>query len=239
MMKLFHNLRKNQLTQGKTMNYLKYATGEILLVVIGILIALSINNWNDGRKGKKFEQEILSLIDQNLERDSVLICIELIKNKRAMDLTDRLLEQVANKNYKNDSLNLWMGEIICFERFKSQSSAFEVLKAKGIETISNKRLQIELISYYDESLYKLYESLKDVENSFNNDWIPVVKQDFSDFKWRDHCQPNDTKNFFEKPSTIVLFKIYKDNRDGSFGNMQGALNKISELRTLIKNDLHD
>ena len=46
MLKIFRNIRKQLLSENKTFQYLKYAFGEIVLVVIGILIALSINNWN-------------------------------------------------------------------------------------------------------------------------------------------------------------------------------------------------
>ncbi|PKP13035.1 MAG: hypothetical protein CVU08_07500 [Bacteroidetes bacterium HGW-Bacteroidetes-3] len=53
MIKLFRNIRKKLVEQGKTANYLKYAIGEIVLVVIGILIALQINNWNEKNKAKK------------------------------------------------------------------------------------------------------------------------------------------------------------------------------------------
>lgn len=239
MLTFLRKIRRSLIASGSARKYLLYAIGEITLVVLGILIALSINTWNDDRKDQKFEHEILNLIDQNLERDAVLIAIELNKNKRAMALTDRLLEQVALKNYRNDSLNHWMGQIICFERFKSQSSAFEVLKSKGLEAISDNTLQLALMSYYDESLFTLYESLKDVENSFNNDWVPIVKQDFSDFIWMDYCQPNDAKNFFGKPSSIVLFKLYRDNRAGSFRNMGSALEKITDIRMLIKKNLND
>ena len=151
-------------------------------------------------------------------------------------LTERLLQKVSQKDY-GDSLNNWMGKIISFERFKSQSSAFEVLKAKGIENISNKELQLKLISYYDESLFKLYESLNDVLFSFNSDWIPVAKTDFSDFKFREYCVPTDSKAFFEKPSSIILFKLYKDNRAGLELNMEGALAQLSKIRTFIKKDL--
>jgi len=236
MIKFFRKIRQNLLNEGKTTKYFEYAIGEIILVVIGILIALSLNNWNENRKTEKFEQEILTLIDQNLEQDSTLISIELSKGKEAIELTNRLLTQVTKQNY-NDSLNRWMGKIISFERFKSQSSAFEVLKAKGIENILNKELQVELISYYDENLFKLYESLNDVLTSFNNDWIPVVKSDFSDFEFTEYCIPIDSKTFFEKPSSIILFKLYKNNRTGEVQKMESALAKISEIRTLIKKDL--
>ena len=233
MIKLFRNIRQNLLNDGKTSKYFKYAIGEIVLVMIGILLALQVNNWNETRKVKTFEKEILTLIDQNLERDSVLLSVERLKTVEAMTYTDRLLEQIALKNY-NDSINHWMGKIISFERFKSQSSAFEVLKSKGIEIISNNELQLALISYYDESLFNLYESLNDVLSSFNIDLIPVVKSEFSDFVFREYCEPIDSKAFFEKPSSIVLFKLYKDNRGGQLKRMDNSLAEIQKIRRLIK-----
>jgi hypothetical protein len=60
MIKFFRKIRQNLLTQGKTGKYFKYAIGEIVLVVIGILIALGINNWNEHRKNKESEKIILT-----------------------------------------------------------------------------------------------------------------------------------------------------------------------------------
>lgn len=233
MIKLFRNIRKKLVEQGKTANYLKYAIGEILLVVIGILIALQINNWNEKRKNQLFEREILTLIDQNLERDATLLTIELNKTKKAIVLTEKLLAQVSQKKY-TDSLNFWMGHIISFERFKSQTSAFEVLKAKGIETISNKKLQLNLITYYEENLFKVYQSLNDVELFFNQDWTPVLKENFNDFKWLDYTKPINTEAFFSKPSSIMMFKLYKDNRQAGLAYKEDALEKIAEIRHQIK-----
>jgi non-homologous end joining protein Ku len=69
--------------------------GEILLVVIGILIALQINNWNDHRKNEDFERSILELIDQNLAADKEILKEEISKTTQAIELTDLLLEHVA------------------------------------------------------------------------------------------------------------------------------------------------
>jgi Family of unknown function (DUF6090) len=235
-MRLFRNIRQKLAAENKVMAYLRYAIGEILLVVIGILIALQVNNWNERRKDTKFEHEILALIDQNLEQDSVSLSFELSNTKLAIHLTDRLLEQVKLKNY-NDSLNYWMGKIICFERFRSQSSAYEMLKSKGLENISDKTLQMALISYYDQSLYRLYQSLNDVELSFNKDWTPLIKEYFTDFKWTIYCQPANSKEFFEKPANITLFKLYQANRRGLVMNGEKALDKITEIRNLINKDI--
>ena len=180
--------------QNKGRIYFLYATGEILLVVIGILKALQMNNLNEHSKAQKFEQEIFYLIDQNLQRNSVRLSEVLFETEQAIKFTDRLIDQAALENY-GDSLNYWMGKIISIQRFKSQSSAFEVLKARGIESISNKELQLALIAYYDENLYGVYQSLEDVENSFNTDWIPVVKEELLDFKWKDVHTPIDHRSF--------------------------------------------
>ena len=59
MLKFFRKIRQGLLTENKFGKYLFYALGEIILVVIGILIALSINNWNEGQQHKKEEQRIL------------------------------------------------------------------------------------------------------------------------------------------------------------------------------------
>lgn len=233
MFKFFRTIRKKLIEENNVRKFILYAMGEILLVVIGILIALQVNNLNEQRKAHKFEEEILYLIDQNLQRDSLRLAEVLSETEQAIELTDRLVEQVALENYDNN-LNYWMGKIIAFQRFKSQSSAFEVLKARGIESISNKDLQLALIAYYDENLFEVYQSLEDVENSFNADWIPVIKQDFLDFKWKDYHTPINSKVFFENQSTIVLFKMFQDNREAGIDELENALQQLSKIRHLIK-----
>ena len=52
MLRFFKNIRQQLASENKVMAYLRYAIGEILLVVIGILIALQVNNWNELRKQK-------------------------------------------------------------------------------------------------------------------------------------------------------------------------------------------
>lgn len=236
MIKFFRNIRQKLISEGKLVNYFKYAIGEILLVVIGILIALQINNWNETRKDSKFEKEILTLIDQNLVRDSLEIRTEWSKAVAANTFTDRLMEDLERENF-NDSINYWLGSIISFERFKSQSSGFEVLKSRGIGIVKNKNLQIALISYYDVDLTNLYQSLNDVLYAFNSDWIPIIKTEFSDFQWLTYAEPRHQKEFLKKPTTSVLFKLYQDNREGQVRKMITALEKITLIRSLINKSI--
>ena len=69
MIKFFRKIRQNLLSEGKTANYLKYAIGEIILVVIGILIALQINNWNNERLNSTKEYTFLKELSKIIESD--------------------------------------------------------------------------------------------------------------------------------------------------------------------------
>ena len=73
MIKFFRHIRKSLLMENKTGKYFKYAIGEIFLVVIGILIALQINNWNENRIAQNNEKIILLKLIDDLETDSIRI----------------------------------------------------------------------------------------------------------------------------------------------------------------------
>ena len=89
MIKFFRKIRYNLMGLNKTGKYFKYAIGEIILVVIGILIALQINNWNENRKENKISQEYLTGITNDIKKDleqvdeilkEQIISISLISN---------------------------------------------------------------------------------------------------------------------------------------------------------------
>ncbi len=71
MIKFFRKIRFDLMGKNKTGKYLKYAVGEIVLVMIGILLALQINNWNNDRIERKLESNILNEILVNLEKDVI------------------------------------------------------------------------------------------------------------------------------------------------------------------------
>ena len=73
MIKFFRHIRQSMINQNRTKKYLLYAIGEIILVVIGILIALQINNWNEDQKSRKDERYVLTEVLKNLEEDAILV----------------------------------------------------------------------------------------------------------------------------------------------------------------------
>lgn len=69
MIKFFRKIRKHLLSEGKTGKYLKYALGEIILVMIGILLALQVNNWNEYRKSQQAKRLYVNRLISDLKAD--------------------------------------------------------------------------------------------------------------------------------------------------------------------------
>ena len=69
MIKFFRNIRKTMLNKGKTSKYFKYALGEIILVMIGILLALQVNNWNEERRNRIKEKAILNELHKDFKKN--------------------------------------------------------------------------------------------------------------------------------------------------------------------------
>tara|TARA_R110002073_G_scaffold8207_3_gene45766 strand:+ start:49258 stop:50010 length:753 start_codon:yes stop_codon:yes gene_type:complete len=127
MIKIFRNARKRLLNEGKTSSYLKYAIGEIVLVMIGILLALQINNWNEDSKKSTLRIKYLSSLVEDLKQDTAMIAgqhqfykedtlklssqiarikkhknIDTIKNiaRHEFDITVQLITAFSNKTYQ-------------------------------------------------------------------------------------------------------------------------------------------
>lgn len=100
MIKFFRKIRQNLLSEGKTGKYFKYAIGEIVLVVIGILIALGINNWNSERNEKLKYQKQLANVVQNIKSDSIQL--QKLKQSRlsAKNIASSLMKELNYKNIK-------------------------------------------------------------------------------------------------------------------------------------------
>ena len=91
MIKFFRKIRQNLLSEGKTGKYFKYAIGEIILVVIGILIALSINNWNENRKEYNALKTLTENLNNEFQKNLEELETDLTRVKNSITATNTLL----------------------------------------------------------------------------------------------------------------------------------------------------
>ena len=127
MIKFFRNIRQNLIKEGKTSKYLKYAIGEIILVVIGILIALSINNWNENRKQQNEFTTILNTIKQDLKRDT-LVAASIIQYYKIVEKSSLKIinKEINRNNYKEHPQARSL--VSLYRSFPIQTKGFEMAK---------------------------------------------------------------------------------------------------------------
>ncbi|HMC01982.1 MAG TPA: DUF6090 family protein [Flavobacteriaceae bacterium] len=153
MLKFFRNIRQNLLNEGKTSKYLKYAIGEIVLVVIGILIALSINNWNENRKAIIKEKSYIQSIYKDLKNDikKINVCKSMLSNHYSIGI--EVLKAIEEKDSKvMDSAQIatylaWdLSEVLPVDRTEN---TWDELKILGKETfLINDSLTLQLNKFY-------------------------------------------------------------------------------------------
>jgi len=170
MIKLFRNIRQKLIAQGKTANpafakasagtYLKYAIGEIVLVVIGILIALQINTWNEDYKNSKRERGYLINLQQDLMADSLRLS-ELKHNFELAERSKRSFGKIIEgQNASLDSLTVhFYNQTDIITDFVPNSTTLDELKySNGLNLISNPQLRRQIVTLYnsyDDLILKL------------------------------------------------------------------------------------
>ena len=232
MIKFFRKIRKNLVSENRLTRYLLYAIGEIVLVVIGILIALQINNWNEDNKGKAFEREMLSQIQDNLKKDKAKLIEINASFTKAIASADKILA-IGPEDHIPDSLRYWLAYFIQFERFQPITNSYEALKSRGLDQVSNKELRLLLGEYYDDEISHTIKSVGDIEKSFNDEWVPIMEQYIVDFKFKEFLIVSDP-SIFQRPSIARNIMILnKDNYQGAITRASGAIKTVEKLERIL------
>jgi hypothetical protein len=174
MIKFFRKIRYDLMEKNKTGKYLKYAIGEIILVVIGILIALSINNWNENRKSKIASVEIYNNLLQTLRQDSIKIQQIIKFQKRSIEAQEKILTSNMQSDYivkNNLMIDIIRGSISFFPNEGPYNS---IVSNNELDLIYSKTLKTSIINLYDFQ-YKRYKNIDAiVDNKFQNQIFSII-----------------------------------------------------------------
>lgn len=177
MIKLFRKIRQNLLSENKFKKYLIYAIGEIVLVVIGILIAVSINNWKQSIDLKKVEQNLYGDLIQELQTDLIQIQGNLDYNNKYLLRYNHASEIILNDPQRQliDTLGIIVTELTNFSDFKNEESAYNKLATSGkLELIANKEILTRLQSL--GTLYKYINRLEKNQEQFMYSIVPLISE---------------------------------------------------------------
>ncbi len=222
MIRVFKKLRKQFVVKLAYINYFKYAVGEIVLVVIGILIALQINNWNEVRKQEIVIQNYYNKISS--EVDSMLDLLE--NNTNYSESVTKDLKYCVDfmENKRVDSISVYLEKLKYITDCTSQTFHFPVINeflAQGyLSKVNNKEISksFEKLAYYEKQI--------DVNDMNRNDFCVIQLQPFiqKNINYSDLMYNGSANRHFNLPNIIT--------KNGPKTDFNRLLNSI-ELWNLI------
>lgn len=243
MIKFFRNIRKNLLNEGKTAKYFKYAIGEIILVVIGILIALSINNWNQERILKIEEKNIVKNLHNEYLQNKKIVkmsiedsdsCIHTLKS--LMDLMGKDEELIKKQN--SDSLIYYAFDPPIFR--PSENTVSGLIQSGRLELLQNQEL-VDLIYEWGRTMKALTDNSERILIKADDEVLPYLSKNYSlkdmdsygELKWKN-------KTILEVDKLKIFQDIEFENiTDDFLYRLLTSKNKLMELETIIDKILNE
>jgi hypothetical protein len=186
MIKLFRNIRQNLILENKTGKYFKYAIGEIILVVIGILIALQVSNWNKQNEDRTLERRYISELMLDLQKDSIFISESRQRSYQQMVSKNKLTSYYEGLQIAEDSLAVYFGyQWKPVTKFNPITTTLDELKSTGnirvIQNSSIRRKILETYNYYTTHINNTEERYHIQQNALGNLVISKVPNLFVEF----------------------------------------------------------
>jgi hypothetical protein len=165
--------------ENKTGKYFKYAIGEIVLVVIGILIALQINNWNENRKSSQIEHYYLNSLVKSIKQDTIDINFRLREINRAVNLIDSLSDNSTISGSQESLSGLLPRLYMSTFNLNIETSTIDDLKATGnLNLIKNKSLSELLLIYY--------KNINSQENGLNSSLLTYSRESIGPYLMKNY-----------------------------------------------------
>jgi hypothetical protein len=226
MLHFLRKIRRNLINSGSMKKYTLYAIGEIALVVIGILIALQINNWNEERNEILLESKILKEMLSNLkgDRDDIIGTSEingtLEFGKSLKSNIEGIIYNIENKVPYHDSLETSFGHLAGLMGITPNTSAFENLKSIGFDMIKEDSLRQKITNLYSEK----YEYFGTIMNVFMDIQI--------EYLFRQVHQKISVDQYYQKGRPINAEALWKDQE------FLGTLKTLVHFHTIMLADLN-
>lgn len=170
MFTFLRRIRQKLIDSGSITKYLLYAIGEILLVVIGILIALQVNNWNENNQVRKTEIKLLSELKEDLIKTKEDLSTDIEKSTGILAFTDSVYLAIIDSRNNNTNVQLEISSSQLSETpvLFPKLSAYKSIQSYGVNIISNDslrknltelyELQMERVRYTELLLIEMHES---------------------------------------------------------------------------------
>jgi hypothetical protein len=214
---------------NKPLKYMRYAIGEIVLVVIGILIALQINNWNEFNKESRAIKNVLIEIKEDLIQDKAELELGLALRTEDFEAQKRIINVLESNSSFNESIRSDLGRIHLARNIFSASKGYELLKELNLGTLRDKELRILLTQYYERDIPWVYREYADDKQEFENFWLPYVRMHFKEWEFGEYAIPHDYSQILNDQTLLTATKMNTNNLNNTINAYNSALNTAIKL----------
>ena len=245
MIKFFSSIRKRLLSENKITRYLIYAFGEIILVVFGILIALSINNWNEDKKNNEYVSVILKEIYYDLSNDYSIIYIGIeprIKKKQFG--VGKIEEFMLNGKAPSDSIFMdYYRDMQRSFSLTQRTGAFESFKLGGLDKIKNDSLRTQLLQFYESTIPRSVKFITE-EDEYIHEKIGILEADIFDFKFitindsiKLHIKHPKNNAYINHQSLHKIFNLIMDDTRSKTYRLRDFKKSYDNIMRVIESEL--
>ncbi|MFD2823032.1 DUF6090 family protein [Lacinutrix iliipiscaria] len=230
--------------ENKTGKYFKYAIGEIILVVIGILIALQINNWNETKKIKEKERQVLTEIVSDLE--FTLQDLDRVINKRTNNLKrtinsiNTIIDVLEKDKPYHDSLAFYFRATNAYDAIDFKTSGYQSLVSIGTDLIENPELRSSIGKFHTSSIDDSKGSFQEVHLDFYSYMLDYYRKKFTIIIINNSVEklvPNDFDALKKDKEYIQSIKTFLSVNIAYFETLNNVENEAKQLKKDIENYL--
>ena len=176
MLQFFRKIRYQLAAENKTAKYLRYAIGEILLVVIGILIALQVNNWNQDRTNKKAGKLIKQNIHEEFTKNQDLLKESQKLSNEALATGTTLMSLIGMEKHELATYNLdslFNSSLMAEAYLPTSHSLQDIMQSGRMNLLNNLELKNTILSW--NAALDLFKEYKEVQTNWqNNQYLPYL-----------------------------------------------------------------
>jgi len=244
MFRFFRQIRQKLLTEYKLSKYILYALGEIVLVVIGILIALQINTWNEGRENDEYQRELLSEIRLSLQKDidhNTNTALRWID--RFLAHGDTVLMLYGAPNDRMDTVNKHLVLMLRSPDFAYNTGAYQTLKSNGLERITNNKLREEIITFYDFQLPRIDRFIVEITRGNNERTLALIDRLYVHRKVVEPDGPvvlvqEGKEGILQDPDLLRLINVKRLVGLNAKNRILSILKEMEDLQAAISHELN-
>ncbi|GAB5410290.1 MAG: hypothetical protein BalsKO_26550 [Balneolaceae bacterium] len=178
MLRLFRNTRQKLIEQDNVRKYIWYAVGEILLVMVGILLALQVNNWNEGRKLVQEEEYIIQELINEFDKNLTLLQRDYRGNKATLDATNDLMEMflAEKEDFSLDHLDSLLVTLLMNTSFDPSTGVVEEIISTGRLSVLRDDSLRYLITQWPSVLRDQQEDIEIRSFHFQEILLPAISR---------------------------------------------------------------